>query len=179
MYRDMIKVSKSIFRISYVWPSLCLAYDLGQLSGSVTAAIVNSMGFPGSEFNYRLENQLTFGIVLNIAVMRTYLKMRQSGLPMKAVRYEELVAKPLETCKCLMEFCGLPLELAEKAVRGLETDSQRNSPLAKAVIGNLPEPELTEESKKQLNRMLKKFDLPLIGEECILEGTLMINDRPN
>ena len=110
-----------------------------------------------------------------VAAGKTYLETRRRGVKVNAVRYEELVGQPLETCRRLMEYRGLPVELAKLAVRGLEVDSQRNAPNAKAIIGSIREPQLTEESKQSLSRILEKFGLPLLHEECVLEGTLMIN----
>jgi hypothetical protein len=105
--------------------------------------------------------------------------MRRKGFNMSAVRYEDLVARPLETCRQLMEFCGLPVTLAEFGVRGLECDSQRNSPVAKSIIGQLKEPDLTPESEESLNRLLKQFGLPPIGHELILDGTIGRNSITN
>jgi len=75
-------------------------------------------------------------------------------------------------CRVVLEFCHLPVSLAELAVKAFDVDSQRNSIVAKSVIGHLKEPELTPQREKKLNEMLKKFGLPLIGEPRIMEGTL-------
>jgi len=71
-----------------------------------------------------------------------------------------------------LEFCHLPVSLAELAVRAFDVDSQRNSILAESVVGHFKEPELTERKKAALNELLKKYKVPLIGEPSILEGTL-------
>ena len=175
MYRDTLTVIKSIYRLSFPLPSMFIAKDLGRLSGAVTAHLFNQMGWPGSEFNYRLENNLSLGTMVIAVTMKTYMDMRRQGFPIKAIRYEELVAHPLETCRCLMNYCGLPVELAELAVRGLKVDSQRNSPIAQHIIGPIPVPQVTDEVRASLNRIMAKFELPLLHEDCVLEGTLMVN----
>jgi len=88
------------------------------------------------------------------------------------VRYEDLVARPLDLCRVILEFCRLPVSLAELAVKALDRDSQRNSISAKSLIGRMKDPQLTPETKETLNELLKKHGLPLIGEPNIVEGTL-------
>lgn len=172
MYRDVVVMAKSLFRTSYEWPSLCLTYSLGSLSGRLTAKMMDSIGFQGDDYNYKLDNGLSFGVLVSAVTMKSYLDLRRQGVPASALRYEDLVAQPLDICRRLMEVCGLPVNLAELAVKALEKDSQRNTPLAKEFLSKLPEPKLTEEAKTSLNVMLKNFGLPLIGESGILEGTL-------
>ena len=57
----------------------------------------------------------------------------------------------------------------------MEADSQRNSVIAKSIIGQLAEPELTPDTVERANVMLRKNGIPLIGEECLLEGTITAN----
>jgi len=75
-------------------------------------------------------------------------------------------------CRVILEFCHLPVSLAEQAVKAFDVDSQRNSILAKSVIGHFKEPQLTPQTKSKLNKLLKKHGIPLIGEAGIIEGTL-------
>ena len=75
-------------------------------------------------------------------------------------------------CRVILEFCRLPVSLAELAVKALDRDSQRNSTLAMSVLKSFNEPQLTAEKKANLNEILKKYGVPLIGEPNILEGTL-------
>jgi len=177
MYRDTLATVKSIYRLQFPLPSLLLVDGFGRLSGKLTEKMINQIGWPGKEYNIRLENDLALGTLSTAIIMKVYLDLRRRGFPIKAVRYEELIGKPLETCRCLMEYCGLPVDLAEWAVRGLKVDSQRNSPVAQHIIGHIPVPKLTDKSKASLNRILAKFEVPLIDEDCILEGTMMVNDK--
>jgi hypothetical protein len=172
MYRDVVKVAKSFYRISYEFPSIDLGIVLGRLSGAFTEKIFDASGFCGKEYHMRLTDDLTFGVMLSAVTTKAYLDLRRQGFKVSAFRYEDLVARPLECCRILMEYCGLPVSLAELAVKGLDHDSQRNSILSKSRIGNYPEPELTPQSKVWHNELLKKYGLPLIGEDCLIEGTI-------
>jgi len=163
-----------MYRLTMVMPSLRLAYLLAYISGNVTKAIVDSMGFDGSDFRVRADNGLSGGVLLCAVTTTSYLDLRRRGLDVSAVRYEDLVERPLDMCRVVLEFCHLPQSLAELAVGAFDVDSHRNSSTtAKSVMGHFKEPELTPQRKKKLNELLKKFDkMPLIGEPGIIEGTL-------
>ena len=98
--------------------------------------------------------------------------MRRRGFDVSAVRYEDLVARPLDVCRVILEFCRLPVSLAELAVKALDRDSQRNSTVGRSSLGRIAASQLTAEKKTKLNELLAKHGLPLIGESHIHEGTL-------
>ena len=130
------------------------------------------MGFCGDHFKFRVDNDMSLGILVCGITYQFYLNMHAVDTSVRALRYEDLVKNPLEICRAIMEFCGLPVSLAESAVRGLEADSQRNSPISRKIIGGIREPVVTPEMKKSLNEMLAKIGLPNIDELNYLDGSL-------
>lgn len=173
MYRDVVKVAKSMYRMTHALPSIWLGYQLGRLSGVITEKVVDSMGLVGRDFRYRSHNHMEYGVLMFCLLTRVYLDLRRSGrTDVVGVRYEDLVDNPSGSIRRIFEHCRLPQELVEPGLRGLEVDSQRNSILSKEAIGSLPEPELTPDVIVRANEMLRKNGLPLIGEECLIEGTI-------
>ena len=172
IYRDFDKVAKSVSRTTQVAPSPFLAFQLGKLSGRVTKMMVDAMGADGSNYCVRVENDLVPGVVLSAATTAMYLDFYRRGFDIRAVRYEDLVAHPLDMCRIILEFYHLPVSLAELAVKAFEVDSQRNSFLSRSILGRIEEAEMTPQIKRELNGLLKKYGMPLIGEPGILEGTL-------
>jgi len=172
MYRDVVTVAKSFYRLTMVLPSLRLALILGHFSGHITKVIADSLGHDGSDFRLRLDNDLTGGVLLYAVTTGCYLDLRRRGFEISAVRYEDLVARPLDMCRVVLEFCQFPTSLAELAVKAFDVDSQRNSIIAKSVLERFREPQLTPQMKTGLNEMLKQHGMPLIGEPGIIEGTL-------
>jgi len=172
MYRDIMPAAKSFYRLSIVLPSIRLAMLLGYFSGHMTKALSDSMGFSGSDFCVRLDNDLTLGVLQCAVTTSSYLDLRRRGFHVSAVRYEDLVARPLDMCRVILEFCHLPVSLAEKAVKAFDVDSQKNSVVSKSLIGDFKEPRLTPQTKLKLNELLKQYGMPLIDEPCIIEGTL-------
>jgi len=172
MYRDVVAVAKSVHRLSMVYPSMRLICLLGQFSGTITKVIVDSNGVDGSAFRMRIDNDLIIGIIVHALATSSYLDLRRRGFDVHALHYEDFVAQPRDMCRVILEFCHLPVSLAELAVKAFDVDSQRNSTLAKSIIGHFKEPQLTPEIELKLNVLLKKFGLPLIGKPGILEGTI-------
>ena len=171
MYRDVVAVAKSYYRLSMAIPILRLRSLLGSYPTKMTKVIANWTGMVGSDFGERQNNDLALGVLFYTEAISVYLDARRRGFDVSAVRYEDLVARPLDMCRVILEFCHLPVSLAELAVEALDRDSQRNSRISKSSIGHVKDPVLTPEKKANLNELLKKYGLPLIGEPNV-EGTL-------
>jgi len=172
MYREVVTVAKSLYRISLTLPLARLLNLLGRLSSHATKIMYDSIGLDGSNFCIRLDNELVYGVLVYALGTSSYLEQRRRGFDVSALRYDDLVECPLGMCRVILEFCHLPVSLAEKAVKAFDTDSQKNSMIAKSAIGHFKEPQLTPSRKRKLNELLKKHGVPLIGEPRIIEGTL-------
>ena len=172
MYRDVLSVAKSLYRLMITDSVMNLFLIVGRLS--VPMAKITSDNILGTLCSRvpRLDSDLTVGVFVWAAAIKAYLDARRRGLDISALRYEDLVARPLDMCRVILEYCRLPVSLAELAVKALDVDSQRNSSAAKSKIGHYKEPELTPQTKAKLNELLKSDGVPLIGEPGIVEGTL-------
>jgi len=172
MYRDVEKVVKSVYRASMITPLAHLIFEFGKLSSYISRMMIDAMGLNGSDYCVRIYNNLVPGVIFSAVITTMYLDSYRRGSNVRAVRYEDLVARPLDMCRTVLEFCHLPVSLAELAVKAFEVDSQRNSILRKSVLGRIKEPKMTPQIKEKLNELLKEYGMPPIGESCILEGTL-------
>jgi len=172
IYRDIVKVAKSVHRSSQVTPAAHIIFQLGKWSNHVGNMMAKSFGFNLSDFGGSLGNDMMPGVLLAGMTTATYLDMYRHGFDIRALRYEDLVARPLDMCRVILEFCRLPVSLSEQAVTAFNVDSQRNSLYARSVIGHFKEPEMTAQVKEQINELLKNCGLPLIGEPGVIEGTL-------
>jgi len=111
MYQDIVTVAKSFYRLSMALPSIRLANLLGYISGRMTKIIVDSMGHDGSDFCVRLDNELSAGVLLYAVITGSYLDVRRRGFDVSALRYEDLVARPLDMCRVILEFCHRPVSV--------------------------------------------------------------------
>ena len=172
MYRDVVTGAKSLYRLSAILPTVRLLMLLGWISGHVSKTIVDYIGCDGSDYSVRMDNGLMYGSIVFALATSSYLDQRRRGFDIRALRYEDLIARPLDMCRVILDYCHLPVSLAEEAVKAFEFDSQKNSEVAKSVVGNVKEPQLTPETKNKINELLRKHGVPLIGETGIIEGTL-------
>ena len=172
LYRDVVAVAKSQCRVTMVTPTHCLVSLLGSYSGNMTKMVPDWTDMNDAISRIRLDNDLCLGVLFYAEPTSSYLDMRRRGFNISALRYEDLVARPLDMCRVILEFCHLPVSLAELAVKAFDVDSQRKSKIAQSVLGRIKDPQLTPQKKAKLNELLKNYGLPLIGQPNILEGTL-------
>jgi len=149
-----------------------LAQLLGRLTPSLCAAVIDWLGYGGTDFNVLIENDLTLGATCLLAAVQAYEDFRRQGYDVKAVRYETLISHPLETCEHLMEACGLPVSSAQDIVGAMQGDSQQKTAISRTALRQFQDPEVTPETAESLNSLAAKFGQPPINEECFLEGTL-------
>jgi hypothetical protein len=172
MYRDALKLAESCYRVSRYLPSLHLLYILGKFSAYFGKLSADAIGFAGRDFNVKLYDDLSFGIWIFIRTATPYLELYSKGFKTAAVRYEDLIANPLAVSQRLLEFCGLPKDRASSGLKCMEIDSQRNTPVAQNLQRQYSNPVLTPDSKSVANQLLLKHGLPIIGEDCLLDGTI-------
>ena len=115
---------------------------------------------------------MTFPVYYWTIICRKYLDIRKNGYEISAVKYEDLVKHPLESTKIIFKYCNLPEELAEKAIKALDKDSQRHSPLSMKNLAKAKTFQLTGEDKVTADAICNQMGLPQIPEPCNLEGTI-------
>ena len=93
------------------------------------------------------------------------------------VKYEDLVERPLEATRIVFEYCGIPVEWAEKAINALNKDAQRLSPLSRKNLDKVKlNMEVTPTRRKEMDAICDHFGLPRIPNECVLERTITSNN---
>lgn len=177
MYRNVIKVAQSIYRISRGSPILIMASALGKLSAMFTEGCFDYVGYLGKEFRYRLRDDLSLGVVMAAVNCKLYVEFRLNGHAVSAVRYEDIMEDKHFAAREILKFCDLPISFEEDFLRGLESDSQPNSVVTRKMASAHVDPPLTPELERLANLNLKKNNLPIIGDDWLLEGTITKNDR--
>jgi len=173
MYRDVTNVAKSLCRLSAFLPSRRLVSLAGRLSESVCATMCSWCGNNPNDFKILIENDLTFWAACALVTMKAYLAFRRQGFDIRAIRYEDLVARPLEISERVMEALGLPASFAENIHMCMQEDSQKNTPVSRAALALLRVPDVTPEIQESLDRLAVKYGLQPISKGFILEGTLL------
>ena len=177
MYRDVVKVAKSIHKMAREYPLLVLAHLLGRFFPTSIAVLANALGFHGPDFPVKVRDGLSTGVFIYIETAKLYLDLRRLGHDIRGVRYEDIISNPLFATRKILEHCGLPDSLAESCMKGLALDSQRNSVLSRANLQRHREPELTPDSKQYYDKLLADNGLPPTGTVHFLEGTITSEGR--
>jgi len=173
MYREGLKVAQSLVKIRSQLPIMDLTFLLLPLLPSVSKNIVKDISGQAEGFKVQISSALTFGVFFWAIHCRKYLDLRQKkGIDIRAIKYEDLVEHPVEATRAIFQFCNLPGELVEKAVKALNSDSQRHSPLNMKNFSKVNKTALNEQDKMQAHAICDQMDLPRIPEPCVLPGTI-------
>jgi hypothetical protein len=84
---------------------------------------------------YRRLHRLGQPMLVWLVCAHTYLRLRESGLPFVAIKYEELVERLRETAARLFAHCGVSGTLIEQACEAITEDAQEGTPLARNADG--------------------------------------------
>lgn len=175
MYRNVVDVAESFCKVIQELPFLFAMTVAAERSGYLRRKFLTMFEMremfesSGAEWN-----DLILGAVGFAKVCQVYLECRRNGgLPIAAIRYEDLKSDPRHAIRKTFEFCELPSSLIAGAVRdGLAADAQRNSPLSMSNLRKKRCLTFDEDTKRFVNSLLQQINLPLIGEDCLLEGTI-------
>lgn len=107
---------------------------------------------------FNLKHDLAFGYALANRCQKCYREFRSDGLPIAAVRFEDVINDPETAMRRVLLFCGLTnrgVRLAEADCRrALSVDSQRGTPLSSFVIDRHPTLDF-EEARAECDELAK------------------------
>ena len=101
-----------------------------------------------------------------------YNKLREEGVEIVAIKYDDLVAYPLAATQAIFKYCDINTDLAHQAIRALDKDSQKLSPLNMKNLGKKKTVDLTPARKAKTDLICDQFNLPRIPESCTIDGTI-------
>ena len=102
--------------------------------------------------------------------------MDAAGVPMCAVRYEDMIAEPQQIVQTLFDYCDLPTtpERLALGVKACERDSQQGSSLARTTLKQDEQNQLTAEHLAEIHQLLAEH--PTIKTaDFIVPGTIQTN----
>jgi hypothetical protein len=123
MYRDAIDCVDSYIRVFGALPLPKQVFD---------------RAFPYAQSEpdkYHRLHRLGQPMLVWLVCAHTYLRLRERGLPFVAIKYEELVERPIGSAARLFAHCGIADALAEQACAATAEDAQAGTPLARNAGG--------------------------------------------
>ena len=173
MYRNAFPMTKSCYKTSKQLPLLDLVFLVTPWSQTLTRAGVAAMGLSADMFKVRCSDGMVFCLYVWAVIISRYREYVSREIDIVAVKYEDLVERPLEATRTVFKYCGVPVEWAEQAINALKKDAQRLSPLSRKNLDRVKlNMELTPQRKREMNAICDQFGLPRIPQECVLERTI-------
>ena len=121
-------------------------------------------------------SKVEFSMLAWLSGMQTYLQLHAAGVPMCAVRYEDMIAQPEQIVRTLFEYCDLPTtpERIAQGVQAFARDSQQGSSLARTNLKQDEQNRLTETHLQEIHQLLAEHD-SIHTSDFIVPGTIQLS----
>ncbi|ESO09494.1 hypothetical protein HELRODRAFT_168487 [Helobdella robusta] len=172
LYRNPIKVSQSIYRLSCNVYSIGLIFHAGKGSRMRMGKIMGFIGLPESYYRHCLNHDFAVGVGVWYAITRQYFDCLKEFKNFPAIKYVDIVKHPAKSLEIIFKHCGLPTDLIPKALEALKHDSQKGTPAASDVLNKFPLLVYEGEAKIECENLAKNFGFPDPTEEYIIENTI-------
>ena len=111
--------------------------------------------------------------LLQRAARITAIKEHQaSGIPIKCVKYEDLVADARSVISSVFDYIGISVDLVEIGQKAMELDSQAGLAFSRENRVRHEDWVRTEEAIRRCNKLHRFFKLPELDEEFTMPDTL-------
>ena len=163
LYRDLNATAESLQRVVTVVPSFITVLCAAGLTGNPHAlpAFLSQTMFTGSGWSdmpVRYNNVWEWSYRLSLINLKSYLEMRQNGIHIDAFKYEDLLVNTKNTVTALLKAVGIPQNLASRAMKAMEQDSQANVPFSqKAMAAKKTPVNLAKLNSEFLDDMQEEF----------------------
>jgi hypothetical protein len=120
-------------------------------------------------------SKVAFSMLAWLSGMQSYLEQHEAGVPMCAVRYEDMIAQPAQIVRTLFAYCDLPTtpERLALGVKAFERDSQQGSSLARQNLKQDGQNRLTAVHLQEIHQLLAEH--PTIQTaDFILPNTIQL-----
>ena len=111
MYRNGLKVAQSVAKLMRSLPFLDFIFQFSQYSCCMNIArnMTTKFGLPVSDFDNinSLVSPIFCGAILWAASIAKYEQFKRDGLPVVAVRYEDMVKESHYALEKIFEYCGI------------------------------------------------------------------------
>ncbi len=88
--------------------------------------------------------------------MDRYLTLHEQGVPMCAIRYEDMITRSEAIIEALFSFCDISSDYVPQTLHVFDRDSQAGTSLSRSKIDTSPTNELTAQHIKQIHKILRK-----------------------
>jgi len=180
MYRDPLKVAQSLYRLSEELPMIKTVFFFGKGSARRFSMALGLMGLPADDFRrVGVTEYLSIGVALHCICQKTYNNLRDSGVEIAAVRYEDIIEDPTDSMRRILRYCNYPDDGLEGSVKAMEVDSQIGTLLSTTHLRKHPLLPYAGSAKDECDRVCDLFKIPHLDQEHIIPGTITYKGKAN
>ena len=174
MYRDGLPMVKSVSRLVQQEPIARVVNAILQLFPSLNKFALAISGSSNDNIPEAASNISPFASTVYAwaSLCDSYNSLRRKGMPIAAIKYEDLIQNPAKSLEIIFRHCGLDIASVSNALKAFEQDSQRNSILSRTSLSKHTAGELTDEDKVRTDAICDHYGLPRIPEPCVLDATI-------
>lgn len=111
---------------------------------------------------------IEFLTLMWLSNVHRYVRMHRAGIPMLAIRYEDMVARPTQTLRTVFAYLGVRDDTVDAAVQAFNKDSQEGSIISRDAVSSQGAIGIDEQQWDQVRDVLRRypfspedvFDLP-------------------
>ena len=170
-YRDIEAMANAIQKLRNVCPLGRLIWLGGSKSSFLMKQLVTTGGM-NSIKPIKFTHPTDIGAIIWAVSVRRYLDMRQQGVNIAGFFYGDLVKNKRFAVEKAFEFSGIPQELVDVGVRGLDRNSQENSGISTKELDQYVDCSIKSSDLISSGKILKVFDLARYEDGFLLEGTI-------
>lgn len=172
MYREILPTIKSINKIAAASPGMMVASNICKFSKTFLNFLLKYLGLSRPEpYPSKLQYDSQLGAIITGAVIKLYTGLLEAGLPVVAVKYDDIMDNPIENSKTIVQHAGLSLN-EEKCGNVFRHDSQQESYLSKENVARLKVEVVRPEIHGLLQDTLNHFSTDAVLHNCRLPQTI-------
>ncbi len=109
----------------------------------------------------------TMGALMWTSILERYLELQRNGVPMLAVRFEDIKSAPRDATRKIIEYCGFSNVNMKTVYEVLEKDSQAGSGVSQDMVAQ-HDFELTDAHRADFTRVLQAHPIIHSGDYIVL-----------
>jgi hypothetical protein len=172
-YRDVKSMANAIQKLRNTNALIRIMWWGGSKSAFLMSQALKTAGL-STNLTLKLEHPMDLGFVTWGASVRQYLDMRNQGVDIAGFFYDDLLKDKRYAVEKAFEFTGMPADLVDAGVRGLDKDSQGDSGISSKDFVPYIDYKLVDDPYliDLGNRVAAMFGLPKVEGDVRVEGTI-------
>ena len=180
IYRSVLLTARSHYKLGYGSPFVYMKQKLSEVSPSLCYVLSWYLTSYKQCFLGKwqhIKHPLMFGIRFWLSSVSQFVALRKKNFDIAGILYDDLIADKWSALAEIFHYSSLPVSYVTDAISAFDTDSQENSRWSRAALKHIEAPKFTPKLIAECNNICKILSIPLVDEDCRLEGVITGNQR--